>query len=94
MKNRKTCVKQNSWPLSLIDFDICINCIKGEETNKNKLEANKILDILEVIHMDIYRSFPMTAWNGQQYFMTFIDNFLDITIDIFSMRSHSPWICS
>ena len=25
--------------------------------------------------------------------MTFIDNFLDMTTYIFSMRSHSPWIC-
>ena len=62
-------------PLGFIDFDICVNCIKGKQTNKSIFEANKTLDVLKLIYMDIYGLFPVTAWNGQQYFMMFIDDF-------------------
>lgn len=30
--------------------------------------------MLELIHTDIRRLFPMTSQNGQQYFITFIDD--------------------
>ena len=33
------------------------------------------MDILELIHTDICGPFPTVAWNGQQYFITFIDDF-------------------
>lgn len=39
-------------PLDFIDFDICVNCIKGKQTNKRRFEANRALDFLECIHMD------------------------------------------
>ena len=62
-------------PLDFTDFNISVNCIKGKQTNKRRFEAKRILDILELIHTDICGTFPMAAWNGQQYFMTFIDDF-------------------
>ncbi|KAJ4728701.1 Retrovirus-related Pol polyprotein from transposon TNT 1-94 [Melia azedarach] len=62
-------------PLDFTDFDICVNCIKGKQTNKGRFEANRTLDVLELIYTDICKPFPTVAWNGQQYFITFIDDF-------------------
>ena len=62
-------------PLDFTDFNICVNCIKGKQTNKRRFEANRTLDVLELIHTDICGPFPTSAWNGQQYFITFIDDF-------------------
>ena len=50
-------------------------CIKGKQTNKRRFETNKTSDVLELIHTDIGRPFLIAAWNSQQYFMTFINNF-------------------
>ena len=61
--------------LDFIDFDDCVNCIKGKQTNKWIFEANTTLEILELIHTYICRPFPTAAWNCQQYFMTLIDDF-------------------
>ena len=33
------------------------------------------LGVLKLIHTDICGPFPMTYWNGQQYFITFINNY-------------------
>jgi len=62
-------------PLDFTNFDICVNCIKGKQTNTRRFVANKTMDILELIHTDICGPFPTVAWNGQQYFITFIDDF-------------------
>ena len=62
-------------PLDFIDFDVCVNCIKGKKTNIRRLGANRTSDVLGLIHTDIYGSFPMTSWNDQQYFITFTDDF-------------------
>ena len=62
-------------PLGFIDFDICVNCIKGKQTNKRRFEANRTSDVLELIYTDICGLFPVADWNGQQYFMTFVDDF-------------------
>ena len=40
-----------------------------------KKDANRCSDILELIHTDICGPFPTTSWNGQQYFITFIDDY-------------------
>jgi hypothetical protein len=39
--------------LDFIDFETCVDCIKGKHTNKSKKGANRSLDILEIIHTDI-----------------------------------------
>ncbi|KAL0455018.1 UNVERIFIED_CONTAM: hypothetical protein Slati_0841000, partial [Sesamum latifolium] len=52
-----------------------INCINGKQSNIRRYEANKAMNVLELIHTDICGPFPSVAWNGQQYFITFIDEF-------------------
>ena len=40
--------------LDFIDFDICVDCIKGKQTNMTKKQsARKTFDVLEIIHTDI-----------------------------------------
>ena len=62
-------------PLDFLDFDVCVNYIKGKQTNVRRFGANRSIDILELIHTDICGPFPKASWNGQQYFITFIDDF-------------------
>ena len=62
-------------PLDFMDFDTCVNCIKGKQTNIRRLDANRASNVLELIHTDICGPFPTASWNGQTYFITFIDNF-------------------
>ena len=45
---------------------------KGKTNKHRKLGAKRANDILELIHTNIYGHFPMTSWNGQQYFIRFI----------------------
>ena len=61
--------------LDFVDFEICTNCIKGKQTNTRRFGANRATDVLQLIHTDICGSFPTVSWNGQQYFITFIDDF-------------------
>ena len=61
--------------LDFIGFNISVNCIKRKQTNKRRFKANRTLDILELIDVDICGTFPMITWNSQQYFITFIDDF-------------------
>ena len=56
-------------------FQVCIECIKGKQTNVSRLGANKCSDVLELIYTNICKPFPPTPWNGQQYFITFIDDY-------------------
>ncbi|XP_057755600.1 uncharacterized protein LOC130974762 [Arachis stenosperma] len=62
-------------PLNLADFEVCIECIKEKRTNKRKLGAERAKDVLELIHTDIYGPFPTVSWNGQRYFITFINDY-------------------
>ncbi|PKU85930.1 Retrovirus-related Pol polyprotein from transposon TNT 1-94 [Dendrobium catenatum] len=57
------------------DFKICIECIKGKQTNIKKLGAKRSLNVLELIHTDICDPFPTASWNGHQYFITFIGDY-------------------
>ena len=57
-------------PLDFLDFQVCIECIKGKQTNMRKKNANRCGDVLELIHTDICGPFPTPSWNGQQYFIT------------------------
>ena len=61
--------------LDFEDFEICTNCIKGKQTNTRRFGANRATDVLELIHTDICGPFLKVSWNGQQYFITFIDDF-------------------
>ncbi|KAK9672915.1 hypothetical protein RND81_12G134500 [Saponaria officinalis] len=57
------------------DFDICVSCIKGKQTKVKRLGANRATDVLELIHTDICGPFPTASWNGQRYFISFIDDY-------------------
>ena len=61
--------------LDFADFEICTNCIKGKQTNTRRFGANRATDVLQLIHTDICGLFPTVSRNGQQYFITFIDDF-------------------
>ena len=46
----------NDGVLSIVDFtdfEICVDCIKGKQTNKSKRGATRSFAILEIIHTDI-----------------------------------------
>ena len=62
-------------PLDFMDFDTCVNCIKGKQTNVRRLSANRASDVLELIHTDICGPFPTASLNIQIYFIMFIDDF-------------------
>lgn len=57
------------------DKNECVSCIKGKLTNKRKSGAERAKEVLELVHTDICGPFPQASWNGQQYFITFIDDF-------------------
>ncbi|KAL6348428.1 hypothetical protein AAG906_005736 [Vitis piasezkii] len=65
----------NKTAVKVIDFQFCIECIKGKKTNMSKKDANRCSDVLEFLHTDICGPFPTLFWNGQQYFITFIDDY-------------------
>jgi hypothetical protein len=66
--------------LILLDFsnsDYCIDCIKGKYTKQvKKGKAKRSAGILEIIHTDIYGSFPIKYVDGFDSFITFTDKFL------------------
>ena len=61
--------------LDFTNFTICVECIKGKQTKNKRLGANKTSEVLELIHTDICGPFPKASWNGQQFFISFIDDY-------------------
>ena len=61
--------------LDFADYEICTNCIKGKQKNTRRFGANRATNVLQLIHTDICGPFFTVSWNGQQYFITFIDDF-------------------
>ena len=59
--------------LDFTDFETCVNCIKGKQTNTHKKGANRSSEILEIIHTDI--CCPDMDIQGPKYFITFIDDY-------------------
>ena len=59
--------------LDFTDFDTCVDCIKGKQTNKSKKGAKRSSDLLEIIHMNIYCS--DMDFHGPKYFISFIDDY-------------------
>ena len=47
--------------------------IKGKQTNKSKKGAKRSIDILEIIHLDIFC--PDMDVYGLKYFISFIDDY-------------------
>lgn len=50
--------------LDFIDFETCMDCNKGKQTNKDSKEAKKSYEILEIIYTDICRLFFTSCQNG------------------------------
>ena len=59
--------------LDLTDFETCLDCIKGKQTNKSKKGATRSKHMLEIIHTDICCS-DMEG-SDSKYFITFIDDY-------------------
>ena len=62
--------------LDFLDFDTCVDCIKGKLTTKiRNAKAGRCTKFLGVIHTDICGSFTPPAMGGHKYFITFIDDY-------------------
>jgi hypothetical protein len=48
-------------PLDMSDFQVCIQCIMGKQTNKRNFNAERAKDDLELIHIDICGPFPPSS---------------------------------
>ena len=55
------------------NFETCVDCIKGQQTNKLKIGAKRSSNLLDIIHTDIC-CLNMEASNTR-YFITFIDDY-------------------
>ena len=61
--------------LNFTDFEICVDCIKGKQTNHTKKDVTRSKELLEIIHTDICRPLNIPCLSGEKYFITFIENF-------------------
>src|ERR1044072_2879209 len=61
--------------IDFTNFGVCVECVKGKQTKTKKFGAYRATDVLELIHTDICGPFPTPSWNGQQYFISFIDDY-------------------
>ena len=61
--------------LDFTNFTIRVECINGKQTKNKRLGANRVSEVLELIHTDICELFLKASWNGQQYFILFIDDY-------------------
>lgn len=59
--------------LDFTDFDTCVDCIKGNLTNKRNKGAQRSSEILEIIHSDICS--PDMDSYSQKYFISFINDY-------------------
>ncbi|GJX28969.1 putative RNA-directed DNA polymerase [Tanacetum coccineum] len=68
-------VKDEVLPhLDFSDFEKCVECIKGKMTKGNKKGVTRSTRLLELIHTDICRPFPLGI-GGHKSFITFIDDY-------------------
>ena len=58
--------------LDFTDFETCLDCIKGKQTNKSKKGAIRSKHLLEIIHTNI--CCPNMDRSDPKYFITFIDD--------------------
>ena len=62
--------------LDFSDLLTCVECVKGKLTSKvRKDKIARCGDVLELIHIDIYRPFTPIALGGYRYCITFIEDF-------------------
>ena len=59
--------------LDFTDFETCLDCIKGKQTNKSKRGPTRSKHLLEIIHTDICS--PDMNESDLKYLITFIDDY-------------------
>ena len=59
--------------LDFTDFETCLDCIKGKQTNKSKKGVTRSKHLLEIIHTNI--CCPDMDGSDSKYFITFIDDY-------------------
>ena len=62
-------------PLIFTYLDVCVECIKENPKIQRRYDTNRSLDVLEILHIDIYGPFPIPFYNGQLSFIMFIENY-------------------
>ena len=70
--------------LEFTDLGLCVDCIKRKQTKHNKIGATRSNQLLEIIHTDICGPFDVPSFNGEKYFITFIDDFFTLWICLFA----------
>ena len=78
--------------LEFTDFGLCVDCIKGKQTKHNKKGATRSNELLEIIHTDIWGPFDVPSFNGEKYFITFIDDFSRYGY-VYFLKEKSQVIC-
>ena len=54
----------------------CVDCIKGKLTAKiRNAKVDRCIELLRVIHIDIYEPFTPHAIGGHKYFITFVEDY-------------------
>ena len=62
--------------LDSTNLGICVDCIKGKHIrHTNRKTTTRSKQLLELIHIDICGPFDTPSFGGEQYFITFIDDF-------------------
>ncbi|RDX83683.1 hypothetical protein CR513_35373, partial [Mucuna pruriens] len=64
--------EESSITLDFTDFETCVDCIKGTQTNKSKRGAKSTI-LLEIIHTHI--CCPNVDISSPKYFITFINDY-------------------
>ena len=59
--------------LNFTDFEICLDCLKGKQTNKSKKGVTRSKRLFEIIHTDI--CYPDMDGSDLKYFITFINDY-------------------
>ena len=69
-------VKNEILPnLYFTDLGLCVDCINRKQTKHNKKGVTRSTQLLEIIHTDICGPFDTPSFGGENYFITFIDDF-------------------
>lgn len=69
-------IKQDILPsLDFINFRTCIDCLKCKMTNSRNFSSKRSEMLLGLIHTDLCGPFSVKTICGNEYFMTFIDDY-------------------
>ena len=62
--------------LDFVVWDVCIDCIKGNQTKHiSKKPVTRSNELFKLIHTDIWGPFNIPSWGGEKYFIAFINDF-------------------